>query len=165
VLPFLLGVLALATVGPARSLTGSWMFGADRPEPQEAVVVVAQRCWNADVAVRLVEKAGRVTGTITWIPAAQGVVPSHRRDESERLTGARVGDAITLTGEHRIVETGFTLAYRDMPAGGPTSTVTRVRYELHVDRKSGHLVGTRDGRPFWLAPIKVRPAHCGAPPP
>jgi hypothetical protein len=157
--PLLLGALLATGAGPApRSLSGSWLYGAGRPEPKEAVVVVA-RCWNADVAVRLVESAGKVTGTITWIPVAQGAVPTHRREESERLTGTRVGDRVTLTGEHRVVEV---LAYPAMPAN---PTATSVRYALRVDRRTGHLVGTRDGQPFWLAPIKIRPTVCGPGPP
>ena len=158
----LLAAGALAT--PSRSLSGSWFFGADRPEPKEAVLVVAARCWNADVAVRLTDTDGRLTGTITWIPAAQGVPPSHHRDERERLVGSRVGDRVRLTGEHRITETTYA-PVQALPAGQPGTIVTRVRYDLRLDRKTGHLVGTREGQPFWLAPIKVRPTPCGAPPP
>jgi hypothetical protein len=153
-------LLAAGTLAaPSRSLSGSWFFGADRPEPQEAVLVVASRCWNADVAVRLTDTDGKLTGTITWLPAAQGVPPSHHRDEHERLVGTRVGDRVRLTGEHRITETTYA------PAGQPSTIVTRVHDDLRLDRKTGHLVGTREGQPFWLAPIKVRPTPCGAPPP
>ncbi len=166
--PLLAGAALLAAgalAAPARSLSGNWLFGADGPEPKAAIVVVPPRCWNADIAVRLADSDGKLTGTITWIRAAQGAPPTHGRDESERLTGTRVGDRVRMTGEHRVTETTFTLPYRSMPAGPPTTTVTRVRYELRVDGKTGHLVGTRDGQPFWLAPVKVRPGHCGAPPP
>ena len=166
--PILVGAVLLAAgtlAKPPRSLSGSWLFGADRSEPKEAVVVVAQRCWNADVAVRLTEAGGKLTGSITWIPATQGVAPSHHRDETERLSGTHVGDRVRLTGDHRVTETTFALPYHSMPAGPPTTTVTRVRYDLRLDGKTGHLVGTRDGQPFWLAPIKVRPTACGAPPP
>jgi hypothetical protein len=166
--PFLAGAVLLAAgvlAAPARTLSGNWLFGADGPEPKAGVVVVPPRCWNADVAVRLVDSDGKLTGTITWIPAMQGVPPARGRNESERLTGTRVGDQVRMTGEHRVTETTFALAYHSMPAGPPTTTITRVRYELRVDGKTGHLVGTRDGRPFWLAPVKVRPGHCGSPPP
>ena len=167
-LSFLVGTTLLAAgalATPPQSLSGSWLFGADRPEPKAAIVLVPPRCWSADVAVRLVDTDGKLSGTISWIAATQGVPPSRQHDESERLSGTRVGDRVRMTGAHRVVETAFANAYLALPAGPPTTTVTRVRYDLRFDRKTGHLVGTRDGQPFWLAPFKVRPARCGAPPP
>ena len=165
-IPFLVGAVLLAegaVAAPARSLSGNWLFGADGPKPKAAVVVVPPRCWNADIAVRLADGDGKLTGTITWIRAAQGVPPAHRRDESERLTGTRVGDRVRMTGEHRVTETTFNLPYRSMPAGPPTTTVTHVRYELRVDGKTGHLVGTRDGRPFWWRRSRCVPATAARP--
>src|SRR5262245_30672732 len=127
----LLAAGTLAT--PSRSLSGSWFFGADRPEPKQAVLVVASRCWNADVTVRLTDTDGKPTGTITWIPATQGVASWHHRDENERLVGTRVGDRVRLTGEHRITDTSY-VPVQALPAGQPSTTVTQIRYDLRIDR-------------------------------
>ena len=86
-----------------------------------------------------------------------------QRDESETLTGTRDGDHVVLRGHHVVVTTG--LAYPSVPDGSQESAKTIVKYDLRRDPKTGHLVGTRAGQPFWLARFKLHHANCGSPPP
>jgi hypothetical protein len=161
-----LGGLAVAG-GVARAeapgLSGPWWFGNYRPEPKEAVISVSQRCWSGGVDFALKENGSRLTGNARWIAATQGVAPTIQRDETESLTGQRAGDRVTLIGHHKVIEQR--IAYPSVAGGAPAPTVTNIKYDLKVDPKTGHLVGTRDGQPFWLARFKVHMAPCGAPPP
>lgn len=64
--------------------------------------------------------------------------------------------AVALTGSN---ENG-TVKLRGVSPLQPERTVV---LELRFDAASQHLVGTRDGKPFWAAPL-VRPEPCGSPP-
>lgn len=159
-------VLALAAVGPVSagaSLSGAWLFGDYAPEPKQAVVSIAQRCWSGGVDFTLTENGTKLTGTARWSEPASGVARSSQRDESETLTGTRDGDHVVLRGHHVVVTTG--LAYPSVPDGAQENAKMSVKYDLRLDSKTGHLVGTRDGQPFWLARFKVRHTNCGSPPP
>jgi hypothetical protein len=145
-------------------LSGAWLFGDGLAEPREAVVSVAPRCWRGGVDFTLVDLGAKLTGQARWIEAIGGMPPTVERDETETLAGTREGDRISLTGRHRVVETK--LAYPSIPGGRAlTPTVTTVRYDLRLDPRTKHLIGTRDGRPFWLARFRVRRGECGSPPP
>jgi hypothetical protein len=149
--------------GAAGSLSGVWLFGDDAPEPTQAVVSIPQRCWSGGVDFTLAESGNKLTGTARWSEPAGGVARNSARDESETLTGTREGDHVVLRGHHVVVTTG--LAYPSVPDGSQESAKTIIKYDLRLDPKTGHLVGTRAGRPFWLARFKMRHADCGGSPP
>jgi hypothetical protein len=153
---------ARAGSGAPASLAGAWLYGTG-PEPKQSVVAVPPRCWHGGVDFTLADDGKTVTGTVRWLRAVGGAVPSVEHQESERLTGAREGDRLVLTGEHRVVDTP--LRYGSMLGGASRTTTTPVRYELRLDRRTGHLVGTRNGEPLWLARFKMVPGNCGPPPP
>ena len=157
-------VLAISTAafaGAPGSLAGAWLFGDDGPEPKAAVVSIPQRCWNGGVDFTLSETGKKLTGKARWI-APVGGVPRPPRDETETLTGSRDGNHVVLTGQHRLVTAGDPLPVVE---GQPEHSTTTVRYDLRLDGRTGHLVGTRDGRPFWLARFRTHHADCGSPPP
>ena len=99
---------------------------------------------------------------MVWISAVGGVRPATTREEVEELTGTREGDRLVLNGTHRVT---VRPTFPPRPGVAAQTTVAAVRYELRLDRKTGHLVGTRDGQPLWLARFKVLPGNCPAPPP
>jgi hypothetical protein len=68
-----------------------------------------------------------------------------------------------LTGRHVAVTTGY--AFPSVPDGSQETGQTIIKYDLRLNPKTGHLVGTRDGQPFWLARFKTRHADCGSSPP
>jgi hypothetical protein len=159
------GLAVFATTAPADtpSLSGAWWFGDYGPEPRERVISVPQRCWSGGVDFSLKESGARLTGSARWIAPTQGVPPTVERDETESLSGQREGDHVRLTGQHKVVL--LRMAYPSVPGDAPSTTVTPIKYDLRIDRKTGHLVGTRDGQPLWLARFKVRAEPCGSPPP
>jgi hypothetical protein len=155
-------VVSIAAAGSGGSLSGAWLFGNYQPEPKQAVVSISQRCWNGGVDFTLTENGKKLRGEARWIEATGGV-PRPARDETEKLTGTREGDHVVLTGEHVVVTAAS--PYPPMPGEEPDPPKATVKYDLRLDPKTGHLVGTRDGQPLWLARFKVHPANCGSPPP
>jgi len=160
-LVFILRVAAVRAAD-APSLSGAWWFGDYGPEPKEAVIRVPQRCWNGGVDFTLTEAGKKVTGRARWIEATGGV-PRPPRDETETLTGTRDGNHIMLAGRHKLAT--FPDPIRDPAQGAPENGETTVKYDLRFDPRTGHLVGSRDGRPLWLARFKTYHAECGSPPP
>ncbi|HTB57874.1 MAG TPA: hypothetical protein VLC06_08375 [Polyangia bacterium] len=146
----------------AGSLSGAWLFGDDRPEPKESVVSLAPRCWNGGVDFTLAENGKKLTGEARWTEPSGGVARNSSRDESETLAGTRDGDHVVLTGRHVVVTTDF--AFPSVPDSQQTGE-SIIKYDLRLNRKTGHLVGTRDGQPFWLARFRTHHADCGSPPP
>jgi len=145
------------------SLSGGWLFGAEGPEPKASVVSVPQRCWNGGVDFTLKQSGNKLTGAARWTEPSGGVARNSSRDESETLTGTRDGDHVVLNGRHVVVTTGY--AFPSVPDGSQENSKTIVHYDLRLDHKTGHLVGTRDGQPFWLARFRIHHADCGSPPP
>jgi hypothetical protein len=158
-----LAISPAAVAAAPGSLSGGWLFGADSPEPKEAVVSTPQRCWNGGVDFTLSENGKKVTGKARWIEPSGGVARNSSRDESETLAGTRQGDHLVLTGRHVAVTTGY--AFPSVPDGSQETGQTIIKYDLRLNPKTGHLVGTRDGQPFWLARFKTRHADCGSSPP
>jgi len=158
----LVACAAAARAAEPRPLSGAWWFGDTGPEPKQAVIRVPQRCWNGGVDFTLTETGHKVTGRARWIEATGGV-PRPPREETEALTGTRDGDHIVLTGLHKVAT--FPDPIRDVVEGAPENGTTTVRYDLRLDPKTGHLAGTRDGRPIWLARFRTIHADCGSPPP
>ena len=158
-----ISVAAIAAAGAPGSLSGAWLFGSDTPEPKEAVVSIPQRCWNGGVDFTLSENGKKLTGRARWTEPSGGVARSSSRDESETLTGTRDGDHVVLNGRHLVVTTGY--AFPSVPDGSQETGQTIVKYDLRRNHKTGHLVGTRDGQPFWLARFKTHHADCGSSPP
>jgi hypothetical protein len=153
---------SIAAAGTGGSLSGAWFFGSYQPEPKEPVLSVPQRCWQGGVDFTLTQVGKKLTGTARWIQAVGGVArPS--RSETEELKGTRTGNHVVLTGEHMVV-TGAPI-YAAMPGETPDPPRAVVRYDLRIDPKTGHLVGTRNGEPLWLARFKTYAATCSAPPP
>jgi len=148
---------------PAPALAGAWLFGDHAPEPKDAVVTIPQRCYGGGVDFTLREAGVKLTGDVHWTPPTQGVPPSAYEDESETLAGSREGDHVVLVGKHRSARMAY--AYPSVAGGPLQTTITTVKYDLRRDPRTGHLVGTRDGRRFWLARFRVRHALCGPPPP
>lgn len=157
-----LSTVSVAAAATGGSVSGAWLFGNYQPEPKQSVVSIAQRCWNGGVDFTLTEKGTKLTGTARWIEATGGV-PRPPRDETETLTGTRDGNHVVLTGVHKVV-TGAS-PYPAMPGETPDPPDAKVRYDLRFDPKTGHLVGTRNGQPLWLARFKTHAANCGSPPP
>jgi hypothetical protein len=151
-----------ASAGTVPSLSGAWFFGDHAPEPKEAVLSIPQRCWNGGVDFTLTETGKKLTGKARWTEATGGV-PRPPRDETETLTGTRDGNHVVLTGAHTVVT--YPDPVRDVVEGQSDNGPSTVKYDLRVDPKTGHLVGTRDGQPLWLARFKTHQASCGSPPP
>jgi hypothetical protein len=149
--------------GEPRSLSGAWLYGDFQPEPRAAVVRLPPRCWSGGVDFTLADRGKKLTATVHWVAATQGMPPTSYHDESETLTGTHEGDHVLLTGEHVVASMPY--AYPSEPGGPLSKTKTAVRYDLHIDQRNGHLVGERDGQPFWLARFTRRPGACGSPPP
>ncbi|HVZ88680.1 MAG TPA: hypothetical protein VHG72_17035 [Polyangia bacterium] len=157
------GLVLAGGTGAAGSLAGAWWFGSDGPEPKDAVISVPQRCWNGGVDFTLRETGRRLTGKVRWIEPTGGV-PRPPRDETETLTGTRDGNHIVLVGEHTVVT--YASPYTSLPGDGSgENSKTSVKYDLRLEPNSGHLVGTRDGRPLWLTRFKTTPTNCGSRPP
>jgi hypothetical protein len=152
-----------AAFADAPSLSGGWLFGEDLPEPKASIVSIPPRCWNGGVDFMLREAGSKLTGAARWTEPSGGVARSSSRDESETLAGTRDGDHVVMTGRHVVVTTGY--AFPSVPNGSQENSKTIVHYDLRINRKTGHLVGTRDGRPFWLARFRTHHADCGSPPP
>ncbi len=157
-----LGFSSAVFAGAPGSLSGAWLFGAGGPEPKASVVSIPQRCWNGGVDFTLRESGKKLTGRAHWIEPVGGV-PRPPRDETETLTGSRDGDHVVLTGQHGITTAGDPV--RAVVEGQAEYAKTTVKYDLRLDAKTGHLVGTRDGQPFWLARFKIHRTNCGSPPP
>jgi hypothetical protein len=147
---------------PQFDLTGDWVFGVGTPEPSAGPVKLPQRCWEGGEDVQLRQRGARVTGTRQVIPKASGVRPMYTLQESEELSGVFEGTGLTLQGKYARVLTP------EVP-GTPPSTQPEVhhtyRYRLRYDPATRHLVGTRDGKPFWAAPLIHTKRSCGSPPP
>ena len=83
----------------------------------------------------------------------------------EHSTGSFDGTRLLASGSF---DTGYsatmfvTRANATPPPGG---THTPVEYDLRLDAKSGHLVGTRNGKPFWAARVSFVPRKTPCPPP
>jgi hypothetical protein len=155
-------IASVAISGMGGSLSGAWFFGSYSPEPKEAVLSVPQRCWQGGVDFTLTETGNRLTGQVRWIEATGGVARPPR-SETERLKGTRTGNHVVLTGEH-VVMTAVP-PHPPMPGEVPDPPKTAVKYDLRINPKTGHLVGTRNGQPLWLARFKTYAATCGSPPP
>jgi hypothetical protein len=163
--PALLLIVLIAaggSAGAAPSLSGAWLFGNYQPEPKQAVVSIPQRCWQGGVDFTLTENGKKLTGTVRWIEATRGV-PRPSRDETEKLTGTRDGNHVVLTGRHQVVTAAS--PYPAGPGEAPDPPDTTVKYDLRLEARTGHLVGTRNGRPIWLARFKTYHVTCGSPPP
>jgi hypothetical protein len=132
-----------------RSLSGAWWFGDYEPEPRKSVIEVPDRCEKKDdVNFTLKDRGKTLTGEARWIEVTPGM-PRSECVEAETLSGTRDGDHIVLTGQHKIV----TCFDPRRNHGDSTSKEGKqvVKYDLRFDPKTGHLVGTRDGKPLWLA--------------
>lgn len=80
-----------------------------------------------------------------------GPMPTYLQFES--ATGTLQNGTLTLTGSIAFSPTGSMIG---MPAPQP------VTYVLTLDPAKGHIVGTRNGQPFWAAPFKASTdAACG----
>lgn len=159
----LLAISTAAFADAPGSLSGAWLFGDDGPEPKAPVVSIPQRCWHGGVDFTLKESGNKLTGTARWTEPSGGVARNSSRAESETLAGTRAGDHVVLTGHHLVVTTGY--AFPSVPDGTQDNAKTIIKYDLRLDHKTGHLVGRRDGQPFWLARFKTRHADCGSSPP
>ena len=163
--PAILSILVIAAgglAGASPSLSGAWLYGSGQPEPKEAVVSIPQRCWQGGVDFTLTETGNKVTGEARWTEAIGGV-PRPSRSETEKLKGTRTGNHVVLTGKHKVVTAAS--PYPPMPGESPDPPEETVKYDLRLDPRTGHLVGTRNGQPLWLARFKTFAAHCGSPPP
>lgn len=65
----------------------------------------------------------------------------------------------TLTGQNQAGHLQLTGSYQ----GNLEKQPTAVSYDLRYDAATQHLVGTRDGQPFWAAPL-IEPSGCAASP-
>ena len=109
----------------AEDLTGAWAFGTSGEPPAGPIF---GECPPSN-GLRLEEAQGQVTGE-ELVCGGPCYVPT-------TLAGSRVGDRLTLVG---------TVPPPAEAAG------RQVTYDLRFDAGSGHLVGTRDGAPYWAAP-------------
>jgi len=169
----LLAIVVLAAAAPAhvqadagvpakRGLHGAWIFGAGTPEPKPGVVKRSRGCWEGGVETTLEQKGARVTGTIRWYPAAQGAEPPFSIQEGEVLEGSRTGNQVNLTGTYDRRAVSQMLEDK---SGLPAPVHAIHKYLLVYNPETGHLVGTKDGKPFWAAPVEWILKPCGPPPP
>jgi hypothetical protein len=118
----------------AANVSGAWVFG-DANEPPTGPVVTCNpfRLWN------LTQDGTNVKGSVE---ACIGPCAAF----TEEVTGTNVGGTLQLSGE---------------AAESPSAQHTPVRYTLRFDAASQHLVGTRNGQPFWAAPFIQQTTSCG----
>jgi hypothetical protein len=118
----------------AESVSGSWVFG-DANEPPAGPVVACNpfRLWN------LTQDGTNVKGSVL---ACIGPCAAF----TEEVTGTNVDGLLQLSGE---------------AAESPSAQHVPVRYTLRFDAASQHLVGTRNGQPFWAAPFIQQATGCG----
>lgn len=154
------GLLLAAKPGAPPPLDGNWTFGAGTPEPAERTVVIPHPCWEPSVTMFVQQRGADVLAEISWNSTPRRSSPSHVL-EGEHLTGKLEGDHLVLTGEHRRT----TMGPRGPELPGDAETHLPVRYDLRYQPKSGHLVGTRNGQPFWAAHMRYKLRKCGPQPP
>jgi len=119
---------------PSSTVSGSWVFGdANEPPPGPVVTCNPFRLWN------LTQDGTSVKGSVQ---ACIGPCAAF----TEEVTGTNVGGVLQLSGE---------------AADSPSSQHTPVHYALRFDAASQHLVGDRNGQPFWAAPFIQQTTGCG----
>ncbi|HEY9722084.1 MAG TPA: hypothetical protein V6D47_08720 [Oscillatoriaceae cyanobacterium] len=122
----------------AQDLSGQWVFGsANEPSPGPVVACNPFKIWN------LTQTGSQLKGSVN---ACLGPCAAF----TEETTGANDAGQVALSGESA-----------DTPTG-PRQPVT---YQLHFDAATQHLIGTRNGQPFWAAPfVKQTSPTCGPAP-
>jgi hypothetical protein len=121
----------------AANLSGAWVYG-DANEPPSGPVVSCNpfRLWN------LAQMGNAVTATVN---ACLGPCGAYQ----EPSQGTAQAGALHLVG-----------ASMESPLSSPSA----VSYELSYNAATQHLVGTRNGKPFWAAPFIQQSTDCGARP-
>lgn len=121
----------------ADNLTGAWVFGSDNEPPAGPVVACYPfKIWN------LAQTGEQLKGSVL---ACVGPCMAF----TEEVQGTNHSGQVQLTGE---------------AAESPSAAHTPVTYDLHFDATSRHLVGTRNGQPFWAAPFTKQASGCGPAP-
>jgi hypothetical protein len=146
------------------SLAGLWVWGSG-PEPVPGPVQYEAACGSQPAQIRIVENETGVEATVEEAkPMTGGAVrptPSVWTAAEERLRGTFDGSVLTLTGTH--VVTKYTSAGT---VHAEVQSRARVRLELRLVKRSGHLVGTRNGVAVWAAraSMPIRPMVGSCPP-
>ena len=152
---------------PTGPLTGEWLFGSTN-EPKSGPTTLEQPCFGASNVMRIAQSADRVTIDYAVPQPPHGAVFVYEPYAGEHARG-------TFDGVHLVANGSFDTGYtpngwalrNDANATPPPDrgTHTPVDYELRLDAKSGHLVGTRTGATFWAVRVSFVPRRFPCPPP
>lgn len=152
------------TPQPARQtpddLSGRWIAVYPGTEPEPGPIHRTDPCYGGIRFLVLQQKDDRVEARLYNQDPASGAERRSHTLLSEETEGTIRGRHLKLSGEHVV-----TTEYVDQPE------ISRdrqpVSYDLELDAKTLHLVGTRDGKPIRLAPLALEPLEgdCGDPPP
>ena len=154
VLLFLLPAVAVA--GPP-DIAGPWT-----PVPattKEKGPAFADGCFRTPTFAELTVDGETVSMSWTFGEMLSGAETDFDSGQNETAKGRWKKDTLTLKGER-------TWWYGEYGAKPTETGSDEVRYELSYDKKSEHLVGTRNDKPYRLARVKKRtePMECGDPP-
>lgn len=116
----------------AADVSGPWVFGTTNEPPAGAVPT---RCIGyAATTLNLTQTGTNLTGTVSQCMAVCRL--------TENLSGTNDHGHVHLTGT-------------------ATADGTAVTYDLDFNPTTKHLVGTRNGQPFWAAPATPLPTGPG----
>jgi len=164
-------------VATAESLTGLWIplpsgwlplpsrrvdaSGRDPIAPGPVERAVGCQYHYGVEAVMMQRSDSRVTARWVYEPGASGA-ENREWSSLDEVAEGNAGDAgIQLSGV-RILRSGFVDAPEVQTRFEPMT------YDLRVDEETGHLVGTRNGEPYRLAPlvlVQADASECSEPPP
>ena len=150
---------------PTGPLTGQWLFGSAN-EPHRGPTTLEQPCYGATNVWSLAQSGDAVTLDYSVPQPPHGAVMAYEPYSGEHDTGTFDGVHLLARGSF---DTGYTRNGWAMPGGGgtppPGGTHTPVEYDLRLDGRTGHLVGTRSGMNFWAVRVTFVPRKVPCPPP
>lgn len=142
----------------AADLSGRWI--PIPPDAAPGTVVRPTVCYEGIQFLVLQQTGDRVSTMLVYRGSEGGAERREWSTVKETTDGTYRKHHLRLTGEH-VIESGTVDSDRIERKRTP------VEYDLTLDPKSMHLVGTRAGHPHRLAPLELRarPEGCGDPPP
>ncbi|MDB5099845.1 MAG: hypothetical protein JWM80_4266 [Cyanobacteria bacterium RYN_339] len=144
-------------------LTGAWVASETAAEPPAGPV--PQSCGNLPGVVYALTLTGtQLELTRTWSDDAGGgacqvgkYFPSYR----ETAKGPYLEGKASLAGQ---VVASLSSGCSGGATPPPTPAPSDIRFELHLDPASQHLVGTHNGKAIWAAPLGIEAPACPVPP-
>jgi hypothetical protein len=140
----------------ADHLAGDWAISvADEKEPGAGAIRREGPCYGTDTQWTLTQEGTTVTAALR---------PGYFQGGAQRaieIVNFDIAKGLLKDGTLHLEGTS---GQKTVYSGGKSDPVV---YQLTFDPKTGHLVGTRNGKSFWAVPIihVPRTKACGPPPP